>query len=230
MRTFLDVFPEGQGWLLWLNVDAPVLGLVGSLEARAYSAQWIEGRLSDAKLESELKKLALADSVRFFGSLLAGPASLRDFAGGAPLNTDDHPQVMFGTPRFVYQKEATSYGRLMELLSVSKAEARVTLRIGAGPEGEQFARRLADFTTARDLYLRGLVEESEGRSAQAVNAFVESARRSGDFTLGYAQCLTIASLQAKSNPEVARTLLLRLVAAQPTRGIAREMLERLPEK
>jgi hypothetical protein len=78
--------------------------------------------------------------------------------------------------------------------------------------------------------LTGLIAETEGRSTQAVDAFVESARLSEDFTSGYAQCLTLASLQAKTKPEEARRLLQRLVEAQPSRPVAREMLERLPGK
>src|SRR5437667_5231159 len=44
-RTFLEVFPGGQGWLLRFNVDAPVLGLVGSVGPLHYSTQWVEKRL-----------------------------------------------------------------------------------------------------------------------------------------------------------------------------------------
>ena len=115
-RTFLEVFPGGQGWLLRFNVDAPVLGLVGSVGPLHYSTQWVEKRLNDSLLESELKKLALTDSIRLFGNLVAGPEALRAFAGDAPLNTDDRPRVTFGAPRFVYQKTAASYGRLLKLL------------------------------------------------------------------------------------------------------------------
>jgi len=50
---------------------------------------------------------------------------------------------------------------------------------------------------------------------------------SEDFTAGYAQCLSLASVEAKGNPEQARALLQRLVEAQPARTIAAEMLKRL---
>src|SRR6185503_16855260 len=106
VRTFLEVFPDGQAWLLHLNVDIPVLGLVGRLEPAHYSTQWVEQRLTSAPLEAALKKLALGDSLRLFGQLLAGPNQLRAFAASAPLNTDDRPRVMFGAPRFVYEKNA----------------------------------------------------------------------------------------------------------------------------
>src|SRR5439155_9515766 len=66
IRTFLEVFPDAQAWLLRLNVDAPVLGLVGSAAPLHYSPRVVEKRLNRAPLEAQLKKLALADSVRFF--------------------------------------------------------------------------------------------------------------------------------------------------------------------
>ena len=81
--------------------------------------------------------------------------------------------------------------------------------------------------TARDVYFHGLIAEAEGRPTQAIDLFVESARLSEDFTSGYGQCLTYASLRARTEPEAARALLQRLVDAQPSRPVARQMLERL---
>jgi spermidine synthase len=228
VRTFLEVFPEAQAWLLQLNVDTPALGLVGSLEPRNYDAGWIERRLASPALETELKKLALADSVRFFGNLVADSETLRKFAGAASLNTDDQPRVTFGAPRFVYQGNATSYGRLVKLLELGVSDPQPTLGLGA--DATVFAERLTRYWHARDVYLRGLIADTEGNRFQAIDAFVESARLSDDFTTGYAQCLTLASLQAKASPADAKALLRRLVEAQPSRAVAREMLERLEGK
>jgi len=80
---------------------------------------------------------------------------------------------------------------------------------------------------ARDVYLEGLIDEAEGRRQSAMDAFVESARLCRQFTAGYAQCLTLASLLAPNQPGVARTLLERLAEAQPAVPVARQMLERL---
>jgi spermidine synthase len=227
IRTFLEVFPDARAFLLRFNVDAPVLGLMGSLDWPHYSSRWIETRLAEGSLQKELQKLGLGDSVRFFGTLLAGPERLREFAGNAPLNTDDQPRVNFGAPRFVYQKTATAYGRLTELLGRGPGNIPEILRLEPGAEGAEFAQRLEAYIRARDVYLRGLVETSEGRVNAALDLFVESARLSEDFTPGYAQCLTIASLEAKANPQRARALLQRLAAAQPSRPVAAEMLRRL---
>ena len=227
VRTFLEVFPDGQAWLLHLNVDIPVLGLVGRLEPAHYSPTWVEQRLNSQPLEAALKKLALADSLRLFGQLLAGPKQLREFAASAPLNTDDQPRVTFGAPRFVYQKNATLYGRLVALLRLGIPDTRENLGLGSNPEADEFAGRVTKYVVARDIYFRGLIAEAEGRRSKAIDLFVESARLSEDFTSGYGQCLSYASLWSRTKPDAARALLQRLVDAQPSRPVARQMLERL---
>ncbi|PYL00221.1 MAG: hypothetical protein DME19_05825 [Verrucomicrobia bacterium] len=169
----------------------------------------------------------MTDSIRLFGNLVAGPEALRAFAGDAPLNTDDRPRVTFGAPRFVYQKTAASYGRLLKLLEAGVGDLRAVLALDSGPDANQFAGRLTKYITARDAYLNGLVEEVEGRETKAIDLFVESARLSDDFTSGYAQCLTLASVLARVKPAEARVLLERLIEAQPSRAVAKDMLKRL---
>ena len=227
VRTFLEVFPDAQAYLLRFNVDAPVVGLMGSLAWPQYSAHWVEQRLVDPALEKQLKKLALADSVRLFGALIAAPTELRAFAGNALLNTDDQPRITFGAPRFTYQKNATSYGRLVALLEHPLDNVQEVLKLDSEAEANHFAARLKQYMRARDVYLKGLIEETEGHPARALDAFVESARLSEDFTPGYAQCLTIASLEAKADPDKARALLRRLAEAQPSRPVAAQMLKKL---
>jgi hypothetical protein len=212
---------------LHFNVDAPVLGLLSGPGTTPYSNQWVEQRIRGSELEAHLKKLSLADSVRLFGCFLAGSQTLRAFAAAAPLNRDDQPRVVFDAPRFAYQKRATSYGRLLALLERSPAEPGALLGLPENGDANRFAQRLTQYMLARNVYLKGLVEEAEGHSSSAIDAFVESARLSEDFTLGYAQCLTLASLQAPNRPGEARVLLQRLVAAQPSRPVAKEMLQRL---
>ena len=227
IRTFLEAFPDAQAWLLRFNVDAPALGLMGTVVPPHYSARWVEQRLSDRDLEAQLKKLALADSIRLFGNLLAGPKALRDFASDAPLNMDDRPRVTFGAPQFVYQKTATPYGRLLQLLQLGVPDPRGLLGLGPGDDANRFAARLTKYLAARDVYLKGLVEEAEGEENKAIDRFVESSRLSDDFTTGYAQCLSLASVWAQTKPAAARALLQRLAEAQPSRPVAKEMLERL---
>lgn len=227
VHTFLEVFPEAQAYLLRFNVDAPVLGLVGFTAPPAFSSDWIENRARSTELGEQLKNQSLADSVRFFGCLLAGARELRAFAADAPLNSDDFPRVVFGAPRFAHVKDANSYGRLLSLLKIESPNPQQTLGLKGGQEADAFSARLKTYFAARAVYLQGLVEQVEGHPDAALNSFVESARLSPDFTPGYAHALSVASLLAKTKPAEARALLERLAAAQPSRPVAQEMLRRL---
>ena len=150
---------------------------------------------------------------------------LHRFAGTAPLNTDDNQRVTFMAPRAAYQHDASPYASLLALLAEARTESVVAL--DHLPDDKEFAARLAAYLAARNVYLRGLVHDSEQRRDEAIDAYIESARRSPDFTTGYAQGLGIANVLAPSDPARARKILERLVEAQPERPVARQMLEKL---
>jgi hypothetical protein len=127
-----------------------------------------------------------------------------------------HPVVVFQAPRFSYLRRVKSHERLMALLET----------LGPAQVGNL---RIQKYIQARDIYLRALVTEDEGDRARAIEGYLESALISDDFTLGYAQCLTLASAWLKADPgsAEARRLLERLVETQPKQRVAREMLDRL---
>jgi spermidine synthase len=158
---------------------------------------------------------------------MASADELRDFCDGADTNTDDRPVVVFGAPKFTYQRMATSYGRLFALLERRAADPHELVTDAAGFDRDKFWRELGDFIAARDIYLRALAAETEGRMTEAIEGYVESARRSPHFSTGYARCLTIAVQLSNSDRQKARALLERLIEVQPERPVARQLLERL---
>jgi tetratricopeptide (TPR) repeat protein len=202
-------------------VDAPVLGLVGTDDAMHFTEGWVESRLAAAPaLRAELKRLALADSLRVFGNFV----EVQTLAHEADvMNTDDAPVVAFEAPGFTFAKGSTPYGRLLKLI----ADDAPSSAMPALDASDAFRARLETYVTARNVYLHGLAADYEGRRDEAIAAYVESARLSEDFTLGYAQCLTVASMLAQSDPEKARALLRRLIEARPTHPVAKEFLNRL---
>jgi spermidine synthase len=220
-RTFLDVFPNGEAWLLRPNIDAPVVGLIGYKSNRPeFTTNLVEARLTDSRLAAQLHHVALADSIRLFGSFLAGPSALNAFVGEGRLNTDTFPIVMFEAPAFSYRRNAPTHERLMAFLR------QISQRVP--PIADPTLRdKVSRYIKARDVYLEALVAESEHGRDKAIAGYIESARISEDFTSGYAQCLAIATAEAKSNPALARDILQRLVAAQPNRPVAKELLDRL---
>ena len=221
-RTFMSVFPNAEAWILRFNIDAPVIGLIGWRGERpALPANLVEKRLSNIRLGAELRRVALADSLRLYGCYLAGPGELRAFSGSARLNTDAFPLVMFEAPAFSYRRNVPTYERLVKLF-----EGIVPVAPPSIADAE-LQRRVAMFIRARDVYFRGLVTEAEGERDLAIESYIYSAKLSEDFTSGYAQCLAIATAESQSNPRLARRILERLVEAQPNRPVAKELLERM---
>jgi spermidine synthase len=135
VRTFLEAFPHTRGYLLRLNVDTPVLGLVGTLKPIRYPANWFGQRVRDPKLLAQLKSLTLMDEFQLFGCLVAAPDALREFSRAAQINTDDHPMVIFQAPRFDYIRTQTTYGRLLTLLDLHAAAAHELIQSDGDPGG-----------------------------------------------------------------------------------------------
>jgi len=223
LRTFLAVFPDSQAWLLRFHAEIPVIGLIGTADSIRYRADWMERRVESSALSERLQKLALGDSIRLFGNLLAGGAELRAIAGNGPVNTDDNATVLFGAPQFSYGNDERPWNRLLlfPVFNPPHTEQILGFRSPA----------LDRFMEARSAFLRGLIAEAEGRTEEAHLRYVESARLSEDFTLGYARVLTIAMAESRARPEYSRLLLTRLIEAQPSRPVAGQVLSRLfPER
>jgi spermidine synthase len=219
-RTFLDVFPHAEAWLLRPNIDAPVVALIGYNHQPFFASNAVEPRLTNSRLAAQLRRVALADSVRLFGSYLAGSESLRTFANSGRLNTDSFPIVMFEAPAFSYRRNTPTHERLIAFLS------QITER--TPPISDPvLGAKVGRYIQARDIYLNALVVESQNDRSRAIDGYIESARISEDFTSGYAQCLAIATAESKTNPTFVRQLLRRLIEAQPKRPVARELLDRL---
>jgi spermidine synthase len=226
VRTLQNVFPNCEAWLLRFNVEVPVIALVGWTDMPRWSPSQVERQLDAAALGPELKRLALADSLRVFGHLLADADDLHRFADRAPLNADDNQRVMFMAPRAAYQHDTKPYASLVALFANSKTERVIENHLPQSTDAA-FAKRLTRYLAARNVYLRGLIHDSEQRRDEAIDAYIESARLCPDFTTGYAQGLSIANVLAGSDPTRARRILERLIEAQPERPVARQMLERL---
>jgi spermidine synthase len=223
IRTFLAVFPDSQAWLLRFNVETPVIGLIGTTGGIHYRSDWMETRVESSTLSERLQKLAIGDSLRLFGNLLAGAPELRALAGGGAPNTDDNAAVLFGAPRFSYRNDERPWDRLVLFPLFNPPDTQRIL----GFRSEALDR----FMAARSAFLRGAIAEAEGRGEEAHDRFVESARLSEDFTMGYARVLTVAMAESRARPEYSRLLLTRLMEAQPSRPVAAQMLSRLfPER
>jgi spermidine synthase len=146
------------------------------------------------------------------------------------LSSDNHPVVLFAAPRFTVRRDAEPHELLLTFLDRCRVEPKEFASLLPGGDDDLLSGSLADFIAARDLYLKGLVEEAAGRLPSAIELYLESARRSLHFTAGYARCVTIIQVMAGTDREGARKLFQRLEQAQPAQPLARQIFGPLFEQ
>jgi spermidine synthase len=215
VRTFLRAFPHAQAYLGNFNAEMPGLALVGSDEKRVYPSDWFAKRAIDAGLGEMLGKEGISDAFRVPSFFLASHGDLEALAGDAPLNTDDHPRVMYINPGFSKLKSFTPYGRLETLLDLCRHDPAEWAGAGQDSASRSYRESVGKVLAGRDLYLRGAIAEAKGNGDEAVAYYLRSAATSADFSVGYAKCLMMAMEQAQDNPDWSKSMLVKLQEMRP---------------
>ena len=229
MRSYLEVYPRGWAMLATNSLETPVLGLVARRDGERLRPEDVRQRLASAKFPRPLEQFGLSDDLALLGSFIAGPESLAEFAGDAPLNTDDHPVVTYLAPRITYAPDSLPRDRLLELLDQVRNEPDNLLVTG----DTEWQRRLVAYWQARDR-----LSGARPRRAAHARMFARCWRRCA---IRCCPCCTSARTFARPtihcyawptdsrlhDSGAARELLTQLVREQPARPEAAEALRAL---
>uniref|UniRef100_UPI000ADB84C8 spermidine synthase n=1 Tax=Desulfosarcina cetonica TaxID=90730 RepID=UPI000ADB84C8 len=227
-RTFLDVFPDGGALLAHHSLTQPIIGLIAGRKPLQVNVQAFDTRLaSHPALARDLRAVGLTSVYTLLGNYLADAAQLRAFAGAGPLNTDDHPAVLFQAPRFVYRTAAdlSASDRLLALVQAFSPHPADILTASATQTQQM---RLAAYWQARNAYLATGAHirptpDVDSLIAQVVNPLMAIVRTSPDFEAAYRPLLKVAARLYHQDPQKASRLLLGLENAAPARPEAGEM-------
>jgi spermidine synthase len=224
--SFLTAYPHAWGMLASNSLETPVLGLIGRADERRFDVAALHERLAHLARPEWLTGLALEDELAVLGSFAMGPAALKRFSSGAPLNTDDHPVVAYSAPRITYAPDSSPRDRLIGLLRELSVEPDELIEPPADPK---WSSRLAAYWLARDRYVesgRDVRPSSrvEEMLAQVREPLLDVLRISPDFRPAYDPLLGMAQALARSDVSSARQLLAELAALQPTRTEAASAL------
>lgn len=227
VASFQAVFPEARAVLASNSLSTPVIGLLAGSRPLSWQPTQLQRRLSG---ESTVAGFGFEDPLALLGSFVAGPRSLRQWAAGAPINTDDRPVVAYRAPRVTYAPDATPADRLLALLErlEPETEALVEEASGAG-----WSTRLAAYVAARRRFIaegRGIAPLADPLAmlARVREPLLAVLRESPDFRPAYDPLWHLAAAAAARDPQAARAVLAELVRVQPGRTEASEQLRALP--
>ncbi len=222
IRTFLSVYPDGFAVLNDFSLATPVIGLVGTKGTLALNPVQPENET----LQQALMGLKIASPVQPLQGYLGDGQALSAFAGPGPLNTDDHPLVLFRAPRSVYHGLDAPAVRLMAILESLERKPASALNLA------EMAERVDAYWTARDAFLalgaEGMAQASnpDEMIRKVARPLLEMVRTSPDFAPAYDPLVAMAAYLARQHPQSAKGLLLTLREANPTRSEAGVLLAR----
>jgi spermidine synthase len=205
-----------------LDVNRPVVGLIGSNEPTSYPARWFDRRVVDPRLQNEIRKAGLTNQLALFGLRVASTERLRRFAGNGPINTDDYPVITFDAPRFIYSRQPVGFVILRHLLDVPVPAANEKITNDAA-----FAEQLAQFGQARDIFLRAEMDRASGQMSRAMDGYVAALKASGDFDLAYARAFLYARSRARRDPQLAAEILERIDEVRPLQAEGTALLQQI---
>ena len=228
VRSFLTVYPQGSAVLATLSLDTPTLGLVAHRDGELFSREQVRAQVANAQAY-DVASFGISDDLALLGNFIAGPRSLATFAGGAPLNTDDHPIVAYRAPNITYSPISTPRERLVKLLGNVAISPRDIL---IGEPDSDWDRRLTAYWQARNRFIeagRNVRPSPDVRDmlAQVRQPLLEVLHISPEFRPAYDPLVRMAAALAATDGEGARSLLSELQRIQPDRPEAAQLLEAL---
>lgn len=234
-RTFADRFPYVQAHLAHNSLQQPVIGLIGAQQPLQYARDRLIERVPTRPLQRELVDLRLNSDLALYGGFIGDRDALLRLARPGELNTDDRTLVVYRAPAFAYRQQQGHAERLVKLVETLAAQRGTLLRDSEDNGDEVFARRLADYWRARDVYLRAGLGVSPADDLMTLLAktrepLLDVLRISDDFPSAYAPLLAMAESLNSVDPQAARDLLIEVDQAAPARSGARRLLRALEQR
>jgi spermidine synthase len=233
VRTFLQVYPDGQAFLAHYSIDQPIVGLVGGTKALRFPEKWYHQRLPGRSLRSHVAGFGYDSIYSLLGTFMAGSDTLHQYVGKGPINSDAFPVVLFRAPLFVYEDPKPAHHRLLALLDAFGPPDPETILAEVVTEEDLVARtRLSAYWNARDHFLELGTKIDRTKDVArlydtASQPLLEVVRKSVDFSAAYFPLISIAYDLYPHDRDASHQLLRELERANPMRpeaGILRQRL------
>ena len=115
--SLLEVFPNTLMWRNDFNIEYPVLCLTAYRDQPAFNADAVVRHASRLKETAGVPARFLSDPTGLPLLYVCGPGELAQWVRGAPLNTDDHPLIEFGTPKSFFEHKQQDVEPIHDLMA-----------------------------------------------------------------------------------------------------------------
>jgi len=156
VRTFQSVFDQTT---VWVNVGEETYGqvayvkLVGTKEPLAIDYGELELRLKEPRIRADLAPYGMDDTLDILDSFLAGPAAVKSWTEGLPVQTDDMPFLPYIT--------GYSEGRRMAPALLLAVRSSVTPHLyRMGDDEKEISNELSKVYEAQGFLLAGMNERA----------------------------------------------------------------------
>ena len=205
--SFLKAFPSATLWRADFHGTQPLLALVGWRGAPSLDAERLRAA-SEALSEVRAPAASFLSTPKGVGMLyVAGDRVLREWAEGAPLNTDDRPLIEYGSPGSAFTHRQKETGEMHSLLAGFRP------RTWCCP-GEWISEAVPnEVFEAADLLHDALMARAAHNFEREYRILLELAERSGDVP-GVAEAIVAIAARYEQRGMVSRShaLLTTLVA------------------
>lgn len=234
IQSFLVVYPNASALLATNSLDTPVIGLIAHQSDDGFDPPTIRDRMQKVAKSARIQELHLEDEMAVFGSFIAGPTTLKKFAGDAPANTDNHPVVAHRAPFVTYAPDSSPRDRLIKLLHSLNTTEEKAPQLRPTIDTENLSDRIAAYQAARQNFIElgtRVVPSSDpiAMLTQIHLPMLDILRTSPDFRPAYDPLVNMARALASSHLDAARALLGELNTVQPLRPEANLMLQQISE-
>lgn len=146
LATFLDVFPNGTVWL----VGSDDVLLLAAREPLQDTESKIATHMKRPDVARDLASLGVVDAFSIESLFVAGAASLRAYAGEAPIFVDDRITLEFTAPRELHNRNAGKNGDALR----ARAEAQGVVTASQWRNRAAMLERADHFQLAYEDYVR----------------------------------------------------------------------------
>jgi len=172
LATFQSVFPNA---MLWRTQGSDFL-LTGSTGDISADHAMLSRRMAEPMIASDLKRVGVNSICDLFSVMLMDSSTVKQFAGKAPIHTDDNALLEFSTPRILVNNPGE-----YKLAEAIERRRHIDLSFLTGPNSQELAeikKTIRSFNAARgSVFLASALDNQnryedaavEYRKAVAVN-------------------------------------------------------------